>query len=216
MMNTSINSSPIFNLEGTLLGFLGGDFGKPKSIILEVEEEQIVIKLPKELRPSIQRWVKVGDRLQCVGRSRIDFKAGVIKLKAYQVFYPPQSEAASPVTAPAVATHPSVKRDACAKACNTDRLPTSGQKPAKILICQKSGCQKRGGRQIVAALQQVLQDYQLQDQVEIRYTGCQKRCSKSPTLTIMPGKHSYDRLNPKDLSALITEHFCPPDSLAKP
>lgn len=203
----------MFNLEGTLLGFLGGEHSKPKSVILDVEDEQIVIKLPKELRPSIKQWVNVGDRIQCVGRSQVDHKAGVIKLKAFQVFYPPHSDTHQPATA--AASQDFISPETCTKAFKGESLPeVTEQKPAKILVCQKSGCQKRGGREIVVALQQVLQDYQLQDQVEIRYTGCQKRCSKAPMLTI--GKHCYDRLDPRDLSALITEHFCPSDSSTAP
>ncbi|MEO1068082.1 MAG: (2Fe-2S) ferredoxin domain-containing protein [Cyanobacteria bacterium J06638_6] len=191
----------LFNLEGTFLGFIGGDPRKPKSIVLGVEDEEIAIKLPKELRPSITRSVKVGDRLRCIGSTQVDFKAGVIKLKAYQVFFlPPSGPGATVPTIPAVPTETLVSHQ--------PQTANAAPKPAKILVCHKSGCQKRGGRRMVAALEEVLQNYQLQDLVEIRYTGCQKRCSKAPNLTIMPGKHRYDNINPKNLSALVEEHFC--------
>ncbi|MGF1568552.1 MAG: (2Fe-2S) ferredoxin domain-containing protein [Nodosilinea sp.] len=209
MQNPTPIPPGLFNLEGTFLDFIGGDRRHPKSIVLGVEDEQIAIQLPKELRPSITRSVRVGDRLRCIGISQVDFKAGVIKLKAYQVFFLSTSEdrprdptpppvpvaAASPGPGQRLAPHPTAP----------------GAKPGRshILVCHKSGCQKRGGRQIAAALEQVLQNYQLQDQVEIRYTGCQKRCSKAPSLMIKPGQHRYDNLNPQDLSALIEEHFCP-------
>jgi nitrogen fixation protein NifT len=85
-----------FNLDGTCRGFLGGDSRKPKSLLLEVDAECLAIKLPKELRPNIQRWLQVGDRVRCVGRSHIDHKAGVIKLKAYQVFALAIAEATAP------------------------------------------------------------------------------------------------------------------------
>jgi (2Fe-2S) ferredoxin len=199
----------LFNLEGTFLGFIGGDPRKPKSIVLGVEDEQIAIKLPKELRPSITRSVKVGDRLRCIGSTQVDFKAGIIKLKAYQVFFLGSSE-----DGPAAPTSPALTAAVELSLCQqqaANAAPKSGSKakPAQILVCHKSGCQKRGGRKMVAVLEQVLETYQLQDQVEIRYTGCQKRCSKAPNMTIMPGKHRYDNLNPKDLPALIEEHFSP-------
>jgi (2Fe-2S) ferredoxin len=197
-----------FNLDGICRGFLGEEKRKPKSLLLEVDGECLAIKLPKELRPNIQQWLQVGDRVRCVGRSHIDHKAGVIKLKAYQVFsLAPGAEATASTTVSDL-TSPEV--------VGSPATPSPKRKQGKIIVCQKSGCQKRGGRQMIAALEQVLQQHQLQDQVEIRYTGCQKRCSKAPTLTIMPGKHCYDRLNPNHLSALIEEHFCPPDALSAP
>ncbi|MDA0673010.1 MAG: hypothetical protein O3C67_04795 [Cyanobacteria bacterium] len=87
-----------FNLDGTCRGFLGPDPGKPCSLLLEVEAEYLAVQLPPALRPSIQRCVQVGDRVNCVGRSHIDRQAGVITLKAYQVFVP-----AAAVTPPGMA-----------------------------------------------------------------------------------------------------------------
>lgn len=201
----------IFNLEGTFLGFSGEDPRKPKSIVLEVDQEQMAIKLPKEIRAYASTAFKVGDRLRCVGKSQVDFKAGVIKLKAYQVFALPPVNA--PATAPLAAASSAIdsSRAAIAQPRDVQSASPSPQR-SKILICRKSGCQKRGGRQMVAALERILQAYQLQDQVEIRYTGCTKRCSKAPNLTIMPGKYCYEKINEKDLVALIEEHFCSPDA----
>jgi len=210
MLNATQMPPRMFNLEGIFLGFLGGDPRKPKSLLLGVDQEQIAIKLPKELRPSITRSVSLGDRLRCIGCSQIDFKAGVIKLKAYQIFFlPPLGDGPTGIPPSAVPAD-----TAATPPCSRGNAPepataTKAPKNSKILVCHKSGCQKRGGRKMVTALEQVLQEYQLQDQVEIRYTGCQKRCSKAPNLTVMPGKHRYDNLSPKDLSALIEEHFCP-------
>lgn len=200
----------MFSLEGTFLGVLGGDSKKPKSLVLDVDQEHVAIKLPKELRSSISRSAVVGDRLRCIGCSQIDFKAGVIKLKAYQIFLlPPSNSQNSPPptcsTSVGAAEPSPCERSAAANAEPAAKAP----KNAKILVCHKSGCKKRGNSKMVAALEQVLQEYQLQDQVEIHYTGCQKRCSKAPNLTVMPGKHRYDKLSPKDLNALVQEHFCP-------
>lgn len=194
----------MFNLEGIFLGFLGGESKKPKSIILEVDQEHIAIQLPKELRAHAKSSLTVGDRLCCLGKSQVDFKAGIIKLKAYQVFFlaPTENTLASsiPAATPGSISWPLPNpQSPCA---------SPQAKAAKILVCRKSGCQKRGGRQMVAALEQVLRDYHLQDQVEICYTGCQKRCSKAPTLTVMPGKHHYESINPRNLAAVVEEHFC--------
>ena len=202
----------MFDLDGTFLGFLGKHPSKPKSAVLEVDGEQMTVKLPKALRHSLRRQQFVpGDRVRCIGRSQVDFDARVIKLKAYY-FLPlsPQKDSRPlhlVTTAPDISqfstTEPRLTKT---KGC----LASLGQKRAKILVCRKSGCKKRGGHQLVAAVERILKEQQLQDRVEIQYTGCQKRCSRAPSLTVMPGKHHYDRLNLKSLPALLEEQFCTP------
>ncbi|MEO0352229.1 MAG: (2Fe-2S) ferredoxin domain-containing protein [Cyanobacteria bacterium P01_A01_bin.15] len=185
----------MFTLDGIFLGCLGKKPTKVNSIVLEVEQEQLVIQLPKELRATLGEYnLQPGSRIRCIGRSRVDFKAGAISLKAYQLF--PLAAAAPPAVA--ASPEPPV-------------VSTGSKKRGKILVCRKSGCQKRGGRQLISTLETALQEYQLQGKVEIQYTGCQKRCSKAPTVTIMPGRHRYDRLSFKDVPALIKKHFTIPE-----
>lgn len=199
MLNAPHLPSRHFNLEGTLIGFLGGKASKPKSLILEVEQEELAIQLPKELRSHVQHYLRLGDRVACVGATEVDYKAGIIKLKAAQVFC---------LSRPTITTAPSVPPEPGPCPTREQCSSSSETAPAKILVCRKSGCQKRAGRAVITAVEQALQDYQLEGQVKIQYTGCQKRCSKSPSLTIMPGKHRYSSLKPQHVSALIAEHFC--------
>ncbi len=210
MLNTQQILPWMFNLEGTVLGFSGKDPDKPKSLILEIDQEPMPIKLPKKLRISLPDRLQPGDRINCIGRSQIDFDTGVIKLEAMLLFsLPPTSDESLPVHSPssiALASSPKSRR-----ALHPPKL-----KKAKILVCKKSGCKKRGEFQLVETLKRVLQDHQLQDQVEIQYSGCQKRCSKAPSLTIMPGKHRYERLTPKNLPAIVQEHFCASESRSAP
>lgn len=98
-----------------------------------MDTECLAIKLPKELRPNIQRWLQVGDRVRCVGRSHIDHKAGVIKLKAYQVFSLAIAEATVANTAPDLTSPVAVGSPA---------TPNPQGKQGKIIVCQKSGCRK--------------------------------------------------------------------------
>jgi len=208
MLQTKPTPPWLFNLEGTFLGFCGKDPDKPKSLLLEVEQEQIPIKLPKALRASLKQHLQLGDRVNCIGRSQIDWTTGVIRLEAYRLFsLPSESQNALPFVPVATTAITLASRQLPKTEGSPKSLKTKG---AKILLCKKSGCQKRGGRQLIAALEQVLQTHQLQDQVEIQYSGCQKCCSKAPSLTIMPGKHRYERLTPKSLPAIIEEHFCVP------
>ncbi|NJM99340.1 MAG: (2Fe-2S) ferredoxin domain-containing protein [Phormidesmis sp. RL_2_1] len=177
------------------------------------EQEIIAIGLPKKLQAAVkrairQRSLKIGDRVRCIGRSQLNYAESVIKLKAYCLFSD-ASTGSSAISSTAVSsTAVSSVVSSAAAAISESRSPAPTRQQQKILICHKSGCKKRGGRQLVAALEQTLQQYQLQDHVEIQYTGCQKRCSKAPGLTIMPGKHHYDRLSLKSIPTLIEKHFC--------
>ena len=206
MSYTSQLPPHMFVLEGIFLGYLDA---KKKKVIIEVEQEQCIIKLPKEVRAALQSYqLQPGERIRCIGRSQVDFKTGAIKLKAYQVLRLAQADEdqqPAPLTpistivpSPRTSTNPAV----------------SSKKQVKFLVCRKSGCQKRGGRQLVATLEKLLQEYQLQDQIAIQYTGCQKRCSKAPTLTIMPGKHRYDRLTPKAIRGLIEKYAISPNPVS--
>ncbi|MEM1240241.1 MAG: (2Fe-2S) ferredoxin domain-containing protein [Cyanobacteria bacterium P01_H01_bin.26] len=188
----------MFTLDGIFLGCLGKKPTKVNSIVLEVEQEQLVIQLPKELRATLGEYnLQPGSRIRCIGRSRVDFEEKVISLKAYHLF--PLTAAAPKVVTTTVSQ-------------GNTLASTSSKKRGKILVCRKSGCQKRGGRQLTSTLETVLQEYQLHGQVEIQYTGCQKRCSKAPTVTIMPGRYRYDRLSFKDLPTLIKKHFPIPET----
>lgn len=188
----------MFDLEGLFLGFSGQQPAKAKYILLAVEQEQMAIKVPKEMRYYLRSHLKIGDRIRCIGRSQVDFKSGMIKLNAYQLF-----PLASPCADPCTDVEVDIPGEAAVP------VPNPRQRRAKILLCRKSGCQKRGGRQLAAALEQALRERQLQDQVDIEYTGCQKRCSDAPNFTVMPGKHRYDRVRLQSLNALLDRHFTP-------
>ncbi|WOD40135.1 (2Fe-2S) ferredoxin domain-containing protein [Nodosilinea sp. E11] len=184
----------MFNLDGTFLGFVEADPIKVKTICLEVDGEVLAIKLRKEVRALLRSRLQPGDYLRCIGRSELD--GDIIKLKAYQVFtlLPPLPKTCtlpSPVT-------PSTQQSA-----------TQPARTLKIRMCRKSGCQKRGGKQLAEALGQALRDRNLHTQVEIQYTGCQKHCSEAPTFTVDPGHHRYSRVQPSRLPAILDRHFTP-------
>ncbi len=184
-----------------------------------IRPETIAIKLPKKLRETAQQRLQPGDRIYCIGRSQIDPQTQTIKLNASHLFavLPADSALSASGTTEAVRSEPlQLTQTPASPIPLSPHLPAppsrphTSQKKAKILICRKSGCQKRGGRQLTARLEQVLRERQLQGEIEIQYVGCQKRCSQAPNLTIMPGKHRYDRLNLDSLPALVEEHFCRP------
>ncbi|MEO0853799.1 MAG: hypothetical protein AAFY15_09900 [Cyanobacteria bacterium J06648_11] len=75
-----------FNLEGTLLGFIGEAPDKMQTIVLEVAREQMAIRVSKQLRNFARNcWLQPGDRIRCIGRSQLDLKEKVISLSAYHI-----------------------------------------------------------------------------------------------------------------------------------
>lgn len=214
MCNSSQRLPWIFDLEGTFTGFVGNEqargsakmstqskaLTKVKYIALETDQEQLVITLPKELRHRERLNLRPGDRLRCIGRSQLDWKSKQVELNAYQIFC---LSSAPDLTTPPFTFTLLIQSDSSPPIAPIQPL----KKAFKILICRKSRCQKRGGRELIAALNQALGDRQLLDQVTIEYTGCQKRCSKAPTLVIMPGHYRYDHVSLKTLTTLLDEHF---------
>ncbi|MGD1900176.1 MAG: hypothetical protein ACFB16_24930 [Phormidesmis sp.] len=94
-LDTVLENKPLpswmFNLEGFFLGFLGDDPQKVTSIVIEVEQEQLVIELPQNLLAAARRSVQQkslqpGDGLRCIGRSQLDYTNSTIRLNAYCLF----------------------------------------------------------------------------------------------------------------------------------
>ena len=85
-MNPSQQMPPwMFILDGTFLGFLDSDRIQTTYLTLDVEQEQMDIQLPQELRRSSLDWLRPGDQIRCIGQSQLDFHSKTLKLSAYQV-----------------------------------------------------------------------------------------------------------------------------------
>ncbi len=170
-----------FNFEGRFLGFLGTP-GKLKYLRLEFLTEEVQIKLPKELRFSARMLCQPGAQIRVSGDGKFDRHTEQIKFKARDIT--PISESAD-VSLPILPA------------------PLPKKSKIKILICQKSGCLKKGGKKLYDALEKILRDRNLQDAITIERTGCLKRCSSAPNL-ILPGKRFYSGTSPATLDQLDT------------
>ena len=85
-MHSKSLSPWIFNLDGNFLGISTDASGHERYIVLEVDDEPLSIKYPKQLCDRLKTQLKPGDRIQCIGRSQLDFLSKVVKLEAYQVW----------------------------------------------------------------------------------------------------------------------------------
>ncbi|WP_414586301.1 (2Fe-2S) ferredoxin domain-containing protein [Scytonema sp. PCC 10023] len=197
-----------FCLEGKLLDFVIKDGYKLKGLLLQTADGECYVKLAKHLRATFDLRLPVGTWLQVVGEKKYDPKKGEVKLKAQQVM----------AAAVEVKTH----REKDAESENlpvSSSLPTlessrvgassSGNaklKKATILVCQKSDCMKRGGKEVCQALEAAVSARGLESEVTIKGTGCMKNCKAGPNL-VMPDKTRYSRIKATQVSALMDKHF---------
>lgn len=136
-----------FSIEGRFLGFEVED-NKPKKLIVATSQGEYKVKLAKSLRYNFQLSLIPGDWLQIYGEKQFDSKTCKLKLKAEQII--PSTINQEPVMAKA----PADKGN------------------ATILVCQKSSCMKRGGKEACQAMQTALKIRGLSEQVSIKGTGC--------------------------------------------
>lgn len=181
-----------FSLDGQFLRFAGeagSPLAFPKALWLESHARVYLIKLAKELRGPLGEELQAGAWIQVSGMKTMDLKQGICKLKAEQITVLRTSAAATPTPTPEV-------------------RPASSKSRAKILICQKSTCLKRGARAVQAAIEATLRDRGLAEQVTIKATGCMDCCKKGPNIVFMPDKSRYQQVTPAAIPGLIARH-CP-------
>jgi (2Fe-2S) ferredoxin len=78
---------------------------------------------------------------------------------------------------------------------------------AKVLICQKSNCWKKGGQKVCTEIESILSDRGLAEEIPIQKTGCLKQCKKAPALVMMPDKACYNKVKPKQVAKIIEKHL---------
>lgn len=224
-----------FNLTGTIKNvWIKED--KPKLMTLQTPVGLLLIKLSKAARMMGLSNLAPGQEVRVKGQKKQDFKTGKIKLKAEQILpaFPPLStltpvfydESKKTASEDLVFSSPlgvqssntsNILYSPIPKDCETSEIFPSvipgepvqqpAVKPAKILICQKSDCRKRGGDAICTLLQQELAQRGLEDQVIIQKTGCLKKCKAGPNLVMLPDKTRYSKVEPEKIPALIEQHF---------
>lgn len=172
-----------FQLHGQLLAFVIKDGYKVKYLRVAVENTELWIKLPKKVRKTLDPRLTPGCYLNIQGIQKLQ-KTGKTKFTAKTVQLANASASELPQGTP--------RRD---------------EAPARILVCGKSACRKRGGQQLCHALEQKLHDRGLEDQVQIKTTGCLKACKKGPNLIVMPDKTHYQQVEAHEVAAIVEEHF---------
>ena len=179
-----------FSIVGQLLSFVYKDGYKIKYLKIAFRGQEYWVKPSKDIRAGLDHQFSPGCWLQLSGEQQISRKTGVLKLKADTV------ELAA-----------STKISSIEPLVNDKKSAKPKSKAAKILICQKSSCRKRGGNAVCQVLEQELSDRNLASQVQVKLTGCLKKCKKGPNLVIFPDKTHYTQVSPKQIPALLNQHF---------
>lgn len=179
---SNLKKSP-FQLDGNFVDLVRKSDGKPRAIVVGTGDKNLRIKLSKKLRKTWNFNLNFGDEIQISGWQKI--KSKKMKFKADEIF--PFDRPSDPPQ-------------------NTPELSPKFES-GKIMLCQKSGCLKRGGKNLNKALKTALKNLGLQDNIKIVPTGCQKRCKKAPNLVMMPAKTKYGNISPKDVPPLLKEHY---------
>ena len=180
-----------FELEGRFLGFISKKGDEPQALWLATAEGEYPIQLSKKSRASLSQILMPGDWIQVSGKKKLNSKNGTCKLKAAQV---------------------TVAAPKCSEPFPQPKAKLNKAK-AKILICQKSACMKRGAKAVQQALEITLRERGLEEQVSIKGTGCMNCCKKGPNIVFVPDKSRYQQVSPKEVPALVEEHLPAPVSL---
>ena len=195
LMKTQEAPKSTYIIEGEFLGFIPKPGGKLKYIQVQVGERVIPIKLAKELRKTIGSSLIEGDRLSISLEQSGAGGISKLKLKSDRI--------------EKISTNPTTQTTSS----NSISPPTSSlvqknkTKKGKVLVCRKSSCVKRGGKQLYRALTETINQLGLQQQVSIELTGCQKQCKQAPSMILMPGKVKHAYVHPHDLVDLLKAHY---------
>jgi hypothetical protein len=159
MMNSSFSFRPVifasqsrFELRGVFLGFIHTKEGK-RRLLLHVEDEDLRMKVPKDLRHYFSRELVPGQTILVAGIERREFFTGEVKRTITALF--PDKDGAPP-------------------------LPARGS--CTVRICGKKNCWKSGGKALFHALERKIENENLTGSVKLKVVGCMDHCDDAPNL----------------------------------
>jgi (2Fe-2S) ferredoxin len=184
-----------FSLVGRLEGYTLGKGGKICRLLIETSQDIHSIKLThlcriELLRSILNKEIQQGSWLTVLGRQKVDKKGIVKHLKAKEIV----PALVKTTLLPPIMAKPIL-------------VPAPQGSKTKILVCQKSDCCKRGSAQLQAAIETVIDDRNLGQQVCVKAVGCLKHCSQGPVMAI--GKERYKAAEVKDVERFLDQRFAP-------
>jgi (2Fe-2S) ferredoxin len=208
-------SASRFCLVGRFLAFVPGKKSPYQRLSLAVMQpdspapthEPVIyqIRLGKDLRKMMYCYLAPQDWVRVVGKQVIDKRDAQLKWKATEIIklsaaqaHQLQDEAILLRRGVAIAPESSESN-------LSHTSPSKPPKPARVLICQKSSCRKRGSLAVSRAMEDAIA--QGDRKVTIQATGCMKHCKSGPHVVMLSGKKShpekYSHVTPKQGRSLI-------------
>lgn len=183
MERSQLTDISSFTIQGRLVRRYGKK-KKPKALRVETKQGKYDVHLSKKLRQQVCSSLKKGAWLWITGSLKP--KGGRCILKAAELR----------VIAPEITP-------------STNGTPQNSGCPAaqsgKVLICLKSSCVKRGAKGVEKAVETVICDRNLTEDITIKPTGCMGHCKRGPNVVVMPGKQRYQKVKPSDVPRLIAQ-----------
>ncbi|MCK4792016.1 MAG: NAD(P)H-dependent oxidoreductase subunit E, partial [Desulfobacteraceae bacterium] len=85
-----------------------------------------------------------------------------------------------------------------------------------VKICCSTGCRAGGALKILEGCKQKIADRGLEDEIEVKKTGCRGFCENGPVMAIEPADIFYNKVDPNDVPDIVFEtlvHGRPVDRL---
>lgn len=167
--------------------------GRVKYLLLSSDEDEYWIKVAKDQPKNLGKHLQPGCKLKVEGMLKQKIAKDKAEYKAYsiQLISAPET-----IATPVIESH-KAKSD----------KPKKTKTKAKVLVCKKSNCWNKGGKKVCQQLETELEKRGIRELVEIKTTGCLKKCKKAPNVIVLPDKKQHVRVSPKQVPAMVEEHF---------
>lgn len=76
-----------------------------------------------------------------------------------------------------------------------------------IAVCMGTGCMSSASSELRQALREELEKHGLDEQVEVRRTGCFGFCEQGPIVVVNPGETFYTQVKPRDAKTIVEDHI---------
>ncbi|MGP0128690.1 MAG: (2Fe-2S) ferredoxin domain-containing protein [cyanobacterium endosymbiont of Rhopalodia musculus] len=172
-----------FRLVGQLESFVMKDGIKIKYLRMRVGSREFLIEISEELKVYLDTHLSPKDWLEVQGTRETKGKMAIFKLKAETIKILTQPQESGVMIIPEKASK------------------------KKILVCKKARCWDQGGRILYQQIKTKLVDRGLENQVEIRLTGCLKQCRKGPNVVVLPDKIQYNQVSIGQVDNLLKKHY---------
>lgn len=166
--------------------------GKIKGIVLRTAEQHYSIKLPKYLRPVLVRELAPHAFVQVWAYPDEGQWRGINIMPLSEPEAIALREAWADVANEPIEVHPTTRPVA--------------QKPLCVQVCRKGKCFKRGGKQVLQALESEIAANPDLCHIEVEGVGCMKACKKGPNIKLSNSSKVINGVTPENALDLVTQH----------